>query len=121
MKICLKKSKNGFSMSLSAENDLERVDLKDLVLSSASTNLVDLEELIKELLHRGYRGVLLTKETQNTKEFRVARPDSIGHCKTCSGTGKVDRGNGTTKPCECVAGQAERARRKNRPKKGVTQ
>jgi len=31
-------------------------------------------------------------------------------CQTCGGTGKVDRGNGTTKPCHCAAGIREAAR-----------
>jgi hypothetical protein len=30
----------------------------------------------------------------------------------CAGSGKVDRGNGTTKPCDCVAGLIERMRRR---------
>ena len=33
------------------------------------------------------------------------------YCPKCAGTGKLDRGNGTTKPCECVCGRIERARR----------
>ena len=34
------------------------------------------------------------------------------YCPKCGGTGKVDRGNGSTKPCDCHAGLIERARRK---------
>lgn len=34
------------------------------------------------------------------------------YCKLCSGSGKVDRGNGTTKPCICVAGLIEAQRRR---------
>jgi hypothetical protein len=34
------------------------------------------------------------------------------YCPRCGGSGKVDRGNGTTKPCDCVAGLIERARRR---------
>ena len=34
-------------------------------------------------------------------------------CVRCHGTGKVDRGNGTTKPCDCTAGLIERARRRS--------
>jgi DnaJ-class molecular chaperone len=33
-------------------------------------------------------------------------------CPQCHGTGKIDRGNGTTKPCDCPAGLLERLRRK---------
>jgi hypothetical protein len=33
-------------------------------------------------------------------------------CSKCGGTGKVDRGNGSTKPCDCTAGLIERARRR---------
>lgn len=36
-----------------------------------------------------------------------------GYCKLCQGSGKVDRGNGSTKPCICVAGLIERHRRKS--------
>jgi hypothetical protein len=35
-----------------------------------------------------------------------------GYCKLCAGSGKVDTGNGSTKPCVCVAGLIERHRRK---------
>jgi hypothetical protein len=34
------------------------------------------------------------------------------YCAKCRGTGKVDRGNGSTKPCDCVAGHIEFFRRK---------
>lgn len=42
------------------------------------------------------------------------------HCTKCGGSGKVDRGNGSTKPCDCTAGLIERlrrraARRKSKP------
>lgn len=37
---------------------------------------------------------------------------SARKCPRCRGTGKIDRGNGSTKPCDCVAGLIERARRK---------
>lgn len=36
-----------------------------------------------------------------------------GYCRTCGGSGKVDRGNGATKPCNCTAGLIERARRRS--------
>jgi hypothetical protein len=36
------------------------------------------------------------------------------YCKSCGGSGKVDRGNGTTKPCDCVAGLIENFRRRQR-------
>jgi hypothetical protein len=32
-------------------------------------------------------------------------------CANCGDTGKVDRGNGTTKPCDCAVGVKERERR----------
>lgn len=38
--------------------------------------------------------------------------DKAGYCTVCRGTGKVDRGNGSTKPCTCVAGLIESNRRK---------
>jgi DnaJ-class molecular chaperone len=34
------------------------------------------------------------------------------YCPKCAGTGKLDRGNGTTKPCQCGSGLIERARRR---------
>lgn len=34
------------------------------------------------------------------------------YCPLCAGSGKVDRGNGSTKPCVCVAGLIEQHRRK---------
>jgi len=36
-----------------------------------------------------------------------------GYCAKCGGSGKLDRGNGTTKLCDCVAGLIERARRRS--------
>jgi hypothetical protein len=36
-----------------------------------------------------------------------------GYCRLCAGSGKLDRGNGATKPCDCEAGLIERARRRS--------
>lgn len=41
------------------------------------------------------------------------------YCQLCHGSGKVDRGNGSTKPCTCVAGLIERNRRKRPRAKGA--
>jgi hypothetical protein len=38
-------------------------------------------------------------------------------CTLCSDAGKIDRGNGTTKPCTCTTGQAEAARRRAKRRK----
>jgi hypothetical protein len=35
------------------------------------------------------------------------------YCSICGGSGKRDRGNGSTKPCDCAAGLIERARRRS--------
>jgi hypothetical protein len=46
--------------------------------------------------------------------FREVEKRLADYCARCHGSGKVDRGNGSTKPCDCAAGLAERARRKAR-------
>ena len=69
-----------------------------------------------------WRGlVLMLQELLTTKELHeFARQlnrerDKLAkkppNCLKCKGTGKVDRGNGSTKACDCAAGIAERARR----------
>jgi hypothetical protein len=44
---------------------------------------------------------------------RSSAPEKKGFCKLCHGSGKVDRGNGSTRPCTCVAGLLESHRRKS--------
>lgn len=39
-------------------------------------------------------------------------------CVACRNTGKLDRGNGTTKPCDCAAGLRERLRRREARRAG---
>jgi hypothetical protein len=49
----------------------------------------------------------------------MSAPRKGYYCPTCHGSGKVDRGNGTTKPCDCTAGLIERARRKSKAAGGA--
>jgi len=46
--------------------------------------------------------------------MKIAPPPPA--CDRCHDAGKLDRGNGTTKPCDCAAGQAEAARRRRQRK-----
>lgn len=46
--------------------------------------------------------------------FRFAMGKALRkYCAKCAGTGKIDRGNGSTKPCDCAAGLIEGTRRKD--------
>jgi len=41
------------------------------------------------------------------------QPTAKDRCTKCGGSGKVDRGNGSTRPCDCTAGLIEQHRRKS--------
>jgi len=77
MKIRLSKKKNSVSLRISAQSDDEAVDLKDAVLAMGEKeaswdSCVKAAELLAE---RGYTGEV-TKETRNTKEFTLSKPET---------------------------------------------
>ncbi len=73
MKIKLTKKKNSLSLRFAAESGAEGIDLKDIVLAAAKKKKgLTAEGAIAEFKARGYSGGI-TKETRNTKEFRVGR------------------------------------------------
>jgi hypothetical protein len=78
------------------------------------------QKIIRHEITHGIGGARATLECGHTV---VRKEDSLSPtqqetlmppkpCRSCGGTGKADRGNGSTKPCYCDAGIAESARRR---------